>query len=68
MDDPPAKAWQVKQPTPAETVRILAACVRAGIQVAALNPHAGEAQRLFDLADILRDVRGRLQRGEALRF
>ena len=67
-DDSPGEAWQVKSPDPLQMTRMLAACVRAGVQVAALNPHAGEAQRLFDLAEILRDVRGRLQRGEPLRF
>lgn len=60
--------WDIKSPDPTQTVRILAACVRSGIRVAALNPKDGQAQRLFDLADILRDVRERLRRGEPIQF
>lgn len=61
-------AWQVKSPDPTQTVRMLAACVRSGVRVAALNPNDGQAQRLFDLAGILRDVRERLRRGESIQF
>lgn len=60
--------WQPQSPGPQETIRLLAACVRGGVRLAALNPSSGSAQRLFDLTEILRDVRQRLRQGDALDF
>lgn len=60
--------WQPQTPDPQQTVRLLAACVRGGVRLAALNPSSGSAQRLFDLTQILRDVRQRLRQGETIDF
>lgn len=68
LDNAASADWCVKAPDPTQTVRMLAACVRSGVRVAALNPKAGQAQRLFDLTVILRDVRERIRRGESIRF
>lgn len=60
-------SWRVASPSPADAVRLLTACHRAGVRIAVLNP-TSSATRLFDIAAILRQVRHQLRRGEPLRF
>lgn len=60
--------WKIASPEPVQAVRAIAECVRQGVIVAALNPAASKASRLFDLKAILRQARDKLRTGEPLTF
>ena len=60
--------FRIETPDPQVTVRVLAACVQQGVEVAVLNPMGATAGRAFDLKAILRRVREQLRAGEPLQF
>ncbi len=60
--------WRVESPDPQQTVRVLAACFRQGVDVAVLNPSGNQAGRAFDLREMLGRVREQLRKGQPLQF
>ncbi|MEZ6086723.1 MAG: hypothetical protein R3C05_01560 [Pirellulaceae bacterium] len=58
--------WQALQPEPTDLVRTLMLCVAAAIEIAVLDPDQASARRVFDLPNILRQVRSDLREGKPL--
>ena len=63
-----AGRFRIETPNPEVTVRVLAACVQQGVDIAVLNPKGTSAGRAFDLKAILRRVRQQLRAGKPLQF
>ena len=56
---------EIIQPEPELFIRILIECVGAGLEVAALDPGAETARRLFVLRDVLSRIREDLRSGRS---
>lgn len=48
--------WQIFQPQRDDLLKILEITVEAGVVYAVLDPHQGEARRIFDLKQVLRSA------------
>jgi len=50
------EGWQIFQPQRDDLLKILEVTVAAGVLYAVLDPHQGEAKRIFDLQQVLRSA------------